>query len=168
MGSGIRTSIKIEGLDQLRRAMRTLPVELQKKAMGDATAAGAAVIRDEAIARAPELKMPHAFRVRGLLKRMITSTRGVRRDSEASAFVRVKRLVKKALSRAKSKSGLSFGELDPFYWAFEEFGTSKAPATPFMRPAFDTKKEAAANAIRDKLAEELPKAAAKVSGRRLW
>ena len=34
-------------------------------------------------------------------------------------------------------------EKDAYYWFFKEFGTSKMPATPFLRPAFEMKKEAA-------------------------
>lgn len=32
---------------------------------------------------------------------------------------------------------------DAYYWRFIEFGTAKMPARPFLRPAFDSKKEEA-------------------------
>ena len=166
LSRGIKISMKIEGLEELRKALRLLPEELQKKALGDAVAKGASVIRDEAKRLAPVLKTPDERRTRGLLKRMIRSTRGKRNGSEAAAFVKVRRLVGKALGKAKAKTKKSGAELDPFYWAFIEFGTSKRAARPFLRPAFDTKKESAAQQIKKALAEGLAKAAAKVHGRR--
>jgi HK97 gp10 family phage protein len=43
---------------------------------------------------------------------------------------------------------VSVGPGRAFFWAgFVEFGTSKMPAEPFVRPAFDSGKEAAATAI---------------------
>lgn len=33
-----------------------------------------------------------------------------------------------------------------FYWRFVEMGTVNMPAHPFVRPAFDTRQEEAANA----------------------
>lgn len=166
LSRGIKTSMKIEGLEELRKALRLLPEELQKKSLGDAVAKGASVIRDEAKRLAPVLKEPSKHRTPGLLRRMIRSTRGVRNGSEAAAFVSVRRLVKKALAKAKAKTKKSGAELDPFYWAFIEFGTSKRKAHPFLRPAFDTQKEKAAEQIKQALAEGLAKAAAKVRGRR--
>jgi HK97 gp10 family phage protein len=53
---------------------------------------------------------------------------------------------------------------DAWYWRFLEFGTSKLAARPFLRPAFDTMKEKAVEAIRDKLAQSIARAAAKLKG----
>lgn len=150
MASGIRTSVKIEGLEALRRQLRQLPEELQKKALGDAVAKGANLIRDEARVRAPFLT--------GMLKRSIRSTRSVRRGSEAAAFVGVRRLTKKTLRKLGFKG-------DAFYWKFLEFGTSKQPAQPFLRPAFDSKKEKAVEVIKQVLADGIAKAVVKLGGR---
>lgn len=166
MADGIRTSVKIEGLEALRRRFRQLPVEIQEKELGNAVAKGAAVIRDEAQARAPVLKTPDPRREAGLLRRMIRSTRGVRRDSEAAAFVSVRRLSSKQVSKAKEKRGTgTSGLVDAFYWKMVEFGTSMMAAIPFMRPAFDTKKEAAANEIKKALSEGVERQAKKLAGR---
>jgi HK97 gp10 family phage protein len=85
---------------------------------------------------------------------MITATRGVRRDSEAAAFVRVRRLIGRALGRFKERTGKSASHGDPFYWKFVEFefGNARARAQPFLRPAFDAKKEQAAMEIKKTLA----------------
>lgn len=164
MASGIRTSMKIEGLDQLRRNLRDLPINVQTRVLGNAVAKGAKVIADEARARAPVLKEPDDRREPGLLKRMVRATRGVRRDSEAAAFVSVRRLFGKALGRFKEKSGKSGSHGDPWYWKFVEFefGNSNARAQPFIRPAFDTKKEAAAEEIKRALADGIQREAGKL------
>jgi HK97 gp10 family phage protein len=52
--------------------------------------------------------------------------------------------------------------LDAFYWFWIEFGTSKLPAKSFIRPAFDTKKEAAAEEIKRALAEGVKRQAEKL------
>lgn len=164
----MRFSMHIDGLEQLRQALRRLPEELQKKALGDSVAAGASVISKEAKFLAPVLMTPDPRRTPGLLQRMIAATKGKRNGSEAAAFVRVRRLVRGALRKKKAKTGLTGAELDPFYWAFVEFGTSKNKANSFLRKAFDTRKEDAARAIAKALGEGIDKAAAKVAGRKLF
>jgi HK97 gp10 family phage protein len=51
----------------------------------------------------------------------------------------------------------------PFYWKFMEFGTSKLPATPFLRPAFEAKKEDAIRRIGEKLDERIQKYAVELA-----
>lgn len=168
LSRGIRSSMKIEGLDALRRALRQLPDAVQKKVLAGAVAKGAKVIADDARSRAPVLKTPDARRTPGLLRRMIRATRGKRNGSEAASFVSVRRLVGKALGKMKIKKGQTGAQLDPFYWAFQEFGSSGRPAQPFLRPAFDAKKEAAALEIKTALAEGIAREAAKAGGDKLF
>lgn len=174
---GIRTSMKIEGLEELRQALRRLPGEVvQAKALSAGLSAGARVIRDEARKNVlPDLqpregRPPDKRRTPGLVRRMLRATRGVARDWEVSAFVSVRRLSKKAISSWKRKSGKSSADnpLDPFYWSILEFGKTKRTARPFLRPAFDDKKEAAAMEVKNGLRQAVEKAAEKVRGRKLW
>jgi len=169
--SGIKSNIKIEGLEELRRALRDLPEALlQTQALSAGVSAGAKVMRDEARSRVLILKKPDKRRTPGLVRRMLRATRGIRRSSEVSAFVSVRRLTAKAIGKFKRKTGKDAADnpLDPFYWSILEFGKSTRTAHPFLRPAFDTKKEAAAHAIKDGLRKGIEKAAAKVKGRKLW
>jgi HK97 gp10 family phage protein len=156
--------VKIEGLEELRRRFRRLPVEVQEQELSGAVMKGAAVIGRDAQERAPVLKEPHPKRTPGLLKRMIRWTRGVRRGSEASAFVSVRRPGKGAMRKGK-QAGKASSEIDPWYWKFIEFGTSKMRAMPFLRPAFDAKKEAAADEIKKALAAGVERQAKKLAGR---
>jgi HK97 gp10 family phage protein len=48
---------------------------------------------------------------------------------------------------------------DAWYWRFVEFGTTRMAAQPFLRPAFDVKKNEAVTAITTRLAERIEQAA---------
>ncbi|MBP8101801.1 MAG: hypothetical protein KDG56_14715 [Ottowia sp.] len=48
---------------------------------------------------------------------------------------------------------------DAWYWRFVEFGTVKMSAKPFLRPAFEGKKMEAVDAIKQRLAERVERAA---------
>lgn len=162
----MKTSMKVEGLNELRLALRRLPVELQDRELARAASAGAKVIAAEAQVRAPVLKEPHASRVPGLLRRMIRGTAGKRRGTEAAAFVSIKYPSGKLAQRLSKAAGPGWRLLDPYYWRFVEFGTSHAKAQPFIRPAFDSKKEAAVAAIAEALRSGIARAAARVRGRK--
>ena len=64
-------------------------------------------------------------------------------------MIRVKGLTAKQRGafKAKNASSGAYNPKDPFYWRFVEFGTSKMPAKPFMRPAFEQSKEKAETEI---------------------
>lgn len=61
------------------------------------------------------------------------------------------------LVRYRGKSGAP-------YWRFVEFGTQKMAPRPFMRPAFDTQKEAALATIISSIASDIPSIAKQVGG----
>jgi HK97 gp10 family phage protein len=48
---------------------------------------------------------------------------------------------------------------DAWYWRFVEFGTVKMSAQPFLRPAFDMRKNDALQAIKTRLAQRIEQAA---------
>lgn len=151
----MRSSMKVEGLKELRDAMRFFPEELREKALRKSITAGSTVIRDEARRLAPVLSQPTPRRTQGLLRKMIVGSKGLLRGGEATAFVRVRRIGRGLVKKLMKKSGKTGAELDPFYWIMLEFGTSKMGARPFMRPAFDTKKTQAVEAIKSTLKKEI-------------
>lgn len=72
--------------------------------------------------------------------------------------VRAKAKAYKSNSRnvRQGRVGLEYNFYGPlFYGAFLEFGTSHAPAYPFMRPAFESNKAPLGNLIRDELAKAI-------------
>lgn len=118
--------------------------------MRGAMAAGAVIIRNEARQLAPK---DTGELIKDILIKRAKQTRGTN-GLEYHVFVRTG----KKSRLAGKKRNVS---RDSFYWRFQEFGTSKMPAHPFMRPAFDKKKEEAAEAIRAYLAARIEKEAAK-------
>ncbi len=56
----------------------------------------------------------------------------------------------------------AYGKFDAYYWYLVEFGTSKMSARPFMRPAFEAKKDDAVAAIAQSIADRFPQEAEKL------
>ena len=125
--------------------MLQLPQRLDNKLLNQGLIAGARVVRDEARRRAPVLKIPDPRRRAGTLRRSIRAMRIRPPHYAATAIVRVRGLTRKQIGAFKKKRGAGGANNpnDPFYWRFVEFGTSTMGARPFLRPAFESKKEAA-------------------------
>ena len=151
-------TVRIEGLAELNRALRELPQRIANRGLRTAVYAGAKVIRDEARHRAPKaaqslgIKQPPA----GTLKRSVIMKhiRELSGGGRQTFYVLV-RQGKKYRNQGK-RGNLS---QDAWYWRFVEFGTVKMSARPFLRPAFDMKKNDALTAIKTKLAERIEQAA---------
>lgn len=162
-------SINVQGLADLHRALQQLPAKIEANVLTGGLRAGANVIAQDAIRRIPEGT--------GQLKQTVRLST-MRRNGKVTVAV-------KAGSRTKvSKKGkISLGA---YYAHFVEYGTAPheikpknrkslviagifrelvkhpgARAKPFMRPAFDSQKQAAIEAVRDYIAARLPKEIAK-------
>lgn len=148
MADGVR--VEIGGLRELEAALKRLGGPVARSAMRAAARAGATVIRDEARSLVPVRT--------GLVRENIVVR--VRRDERTStgSAVRFSILVrtrKGVLGRVKKGVRLHALALDPtlkretlkaaspYYWRYVEFGTRKAPAQPFLRPALERKSTAA-------------------------
>lgn len=167
------SNVEVSGLRELQIALSMLPLELRGEAMQKALIAGAKLIVEAAIAKAPENE--------GRLKASIYSRKV--RGPDVDEIVR--EVTVRSGYRAAKKGK------DAFYWKFIEFGraaqtaqkgqvfrffskfgapvftkTVRAyPARPFLRPAFEEQKMAALTTIRDETRIAVVKAAAKVEGR---
>lgn len=148
MADGVQ--VKIEGLDQIIAALRSLPDKLRKRALRNALAAGARIVRDAARADAPVLKKPSRYRKAGTVRNAIV-VRTSKRDKangDVGVFVNVKpakgakykttttkvlgiKFKGKKLIRASQRGAKS--DSDPFYWRWIEFGTKKMSPRPFLR-----------------------------------
>lgn len=147
MSGDIKTgTIGIKGLAALEKQLQSLSDRIAKNVLRRALSSGAAVIRNEARRLAPR---DTGEMVRDILIKRAKQARGSG-TIEYQVFVRTG---KKSRLAGKKRNVAR----DSFYWRFQEFGTAKMAAHPFMRPAFDTKKEAAAEAIRDALAQGIDK-----------
>ena len=136
-------TVQLTGFTELAAALRELPQRVAKNALRSAVNAGATEIRKQVRLNAPVDT--------GLLKKNIFQ----KQIREASGPTKQTFAVGVRQGNARNKDG-SKKEL-PYYWRFIEFGTSKLPAKPFVRPAFEAKKEDAVEAIKNKLDERIQK-----------
>ena len=149
-------TFKVEGLQELDRQLRALPERVAGNALATAVSAGARVIRNEAMARAPV--DTGALKSQIFTKRLRSPS-----PSEKMSIVGVRSgLAKYANTKRNVRSGKAGKTYKTdgktFYWKFIEFGTSKMAAKPFLRPAFDAKEQDAVLAITEKLDERIQKA----------
>lgn len=148
--------MKLEGFAELAAALRELPERVARNGLRAAVNAGAGVIKQEAIANAPE--DTGALRA-NFFQKQIREQSG---PMQQTFYVGVRKGVAKYASNAANKRAGRAGKAykddgTTFYWRFLEFGTSKMAANPFLRPAFETQKEAAVTAIGAKLDERIQK-----------
>jgi HK97 gp10 family phage protein len=131
MADGI--TAKVEGLRELEANLKALTEEVAYKSVKKGALAGAEVIRKEAARIAPrgedepgdgERQGVKLFK--SIFKKVVKDKKNLF-DSFVSGSVHVKIAWRK---RA-------------FWGLFNEFGTSKMAAQPFMRPALDTKRQQA-------------------------
>lgn len=150
-------TISINGLSDLEKNMMDLPDRIARNVLVGATRAGANVIRDEARlrSRVAETTLIKKFKGQkvevkpGFMKKKIAAWRTKRTKYPVTFNVGV--------AGYKDR----FSRLFAFWWRFLEFGTSKMAASPFVRPAFEAKKQAAVERFRDYGAKRIEKEAKK-------
>jgi HK97 gp10 family phage protein len=130
-------SIKVAGLKELERKLLTFEPKLGRKIIRQALRSGAKVIHSAVKADVPVETgaLKESLKVRAMRKR------------KHSYGVMI------ATSEGWFKG-------DEFYGAFLEFGTSKMPARPFVRPAFDSEKDNAAKIIVNEIKQGIEQVAA--------
>lgn len=150
--------VQFKGLSEISRAMRELPKRIDRKILNDGLLAGANIIRDEARQLAPVLKEPDPRWRPGALQRAIQSAKiaASRTQYAGEVIVRVRKLSgrqvaafnRRQAKRKRVKQGWDRkpNPADAFYWFFVEFGAAGRPAQPFLRPAFERRKQQAVNA----------------------
>lgn len=139
--------------------MRALPDRLARKSLRAAVNAGATVIKKDAIGRAP--KKTGAL-IKNFYQKQI---REISTVLSQTFYVGVRSGLARYASNKANKAAGRAGKVyknssATFYWKFLEFGTSKMPARPFLRPAFEARKNDAVTAIGNKIRTELQKHAA--------
>lgn len=153
MADGI--DVQLTGFRELAAALKQLGPRVAKNTLRRAVSSGAVLVRNDARQKAPvdTGEMRKDIQV----KREKDQQNGTL-SAKYSVFVRTGK--KSRLSGASRNVNK-----DSFYWKFVEFGTSKMGAQPFMRPAFETKKEEALKLIGEKLDEGIQKAARELARR---
>jgi len=167
MADGIKFDVKLEGLEQVKQALKELPQKLQGRPIRSALLSGAKPIREHA-------KAIHQWHDdSGFLRTAIVSYPVKKNEHEYTDQVRVgvkrrrkKRESKKLIAaRAQRRRRQKKNIVTPYYWRYLEFGTSRMPARPFMRPAFESEKSGSSQRIVKRLREEVEKAAQKAAGK---
>lgn len=128
-------SVEIKGLEELIKKLNDLPDKLEKKVIRAAVRQGANIIKDKA-------------------KRYVPVDKGDLRDSIKVSGARAQKgviafRIRPTKNKQKGKS--------VFYGYFQEFGTSKMAAHPFMRPAYDEAGEDVLNKVIDTVKSKLDK-----------
>lgn len=136
---------RIAGVKEFLAALQALPEDLGKKAVWTALGGAGAEVKKAATELVPVLAQATDTRKPGTVRDAIRVSRSKMNKGQQGFYeviVRVKPLgkgKKKAAKAAGALSGVNNPD-DPFYWWYLEFGTSKMPARPFMRPAFENTK----------------------------
>lgn len=147
-------SKNLTGFKELADALRSLGPKVARNGLRRAVSAGAAVIRDDARQRAPVAT--GEMRRDIMIKRERDARGGDTFGAKYSVFVRSG---KKSRLAGKGRNV----QKDSYYWKFVEFGTSKMAARPFLRPAFASKRDAAVDAMGQKLGEAIESAVKEVT-----
>lgn len=142
-------NVKVDGLSQIHKALSELGRKVSNKIAVKAMREGGKIVREQARQNAPILSQSTPYRRAGTLKKAIKSSTKVLKNGKIGTVIRVKELTTKQIETFKVRSGKkgALNPKDPYYWRFIEFGTSKMPAKPFLRPAFEQTKEKAATEI---------------------
>ena len=155
MADGIE--VTLEGIDDMARRLRDVPIALRKKVLLRALRKGAQIISRDAKAGAPVLKRPAPFRKPGTVKKAISvrTSKVARKSGDVGVFVGVKPLRgarQKKLGRAGAKN-----PNDPYYWRFLEFDTRHGPGKKFLTHAASNKACAALDAAIAEVAPAIEK-----------
>lgn len=148
------------GLEGVVSTFKNLPLRLQRNVMRGALRAGANVIAEDARLRVPVRsgQLKASIRVASNFVNGV-SMATVKAGSRYKVF---------SIGKSGRKTKRAYKTIGPsgkaqyhsaYYAHWVEFGTSKMPARAFMRPSFESKKEAAVEAvaqyIRERLSAEL-------------
>lgn len=129
----IEHKLDFSGLLDISSDLEALSKSQSRKVLRDATRSAATVVKDEAVKRAPK-------RTGKMAKNIVVLSQRTRDGGMASGVHVRGRNPRTGNSDNKMKAKDS---RNAFYWRFVELGTSKMPAAPFIRPAYDARQEEA-------------------------
>lgn len=128
--------LSLEGAQELKSKLELLREDIRGPILRNAVQEGAEPILADARARAPVLKSPALHRVAGMMRSLIKAwparqTRLGKFTMQIGVDLRELQRFLPAVKRTKNDSP------DFLYPLYEEYGTTKNEAQPFLRPAID-------------------------------
>jgi HK97 gp10 family phage protein len=154
-------TIEIKGLAELEKELLAFPDRIAKNVLVGGVRAGANVFRDEARQKAQSIiNKDHRF-----FKKKIHGQETIIFPGFTARKIAAWR-ARKTPYAVTFNTGITgykdqLSKLFPFWWRWIEFGKSGQSAQPFLRPAFEGKKTAAVEAMRDYLHKRIDKEAKK-------
>lgn len=148
----INVNLDFSGLNEIAKDLEALSRAENNKVLRDATRAGAEVLKDEVIARAP-------VRTGKLKKNVVVVTHKSRRRGDISSGVHIR-----GVNPNSGNSDNTMKANNPrnaFYWRFVEMGTANMPPHPFIRPAFDVRQEQATEVAMKRMNQAIDEALSK-------
>ena len=134
-------SVEIEGLDDLTQQLKRLEsLAKQKTLTYKAMFFATKPMLDEVKRLAPKAEKAYYRYYRKNGKSRVLQTPGKLKKSIKRRRVKLDSSIGVAVYSGPIKHGEA-KKYNVFYWRFLEYGTPKMPAFPFIRPAFDHKKE---------------------------
>lgn len=149
--------VRITGIEEAKAALLGIPNKLRRRALLNALKAGGRIVRDAARQGAPVLSVAapavqKGHRTPGLLRKALSvrTSKASRAQGDVGVFINVRpapgakykaanrrvlgvKIKGRKLVRASKRGAKS--PVDPYYWRFVEFGTKRARAFSFLRPA---------------------------------
>lgn len=157
-------TVKLEGVDELKRALADASVKIRTKAVRGALREAGKVIQASARAAAPVLSVPTKTRTPGTVKKniVVRASKFARQAGNEGVFISVRPIRGKARVKRLGKAGAK-NPNDPFYWRFLEFGTRKMAARPFLVPSARAQGEAAIAKFMQSVVPQIEKLNAKAA-----
>lgn len=121
-------TIKVIGLEEIKKSLAALPDEIQKKVMDQSVRLGVADWQKYAVSKAPAHERVHITGGKG--KRYVVTPGNLRRS------IRIKKLRTK--NPKESRYGIIISKR-AFYWKFVEFGSRNNVRVSFLRTTFDSR-----------------------------
>jgi HK97 gp10 family phage protein len=153
----------VSGLRELRETLRQLPKAIETNVLRGAVRAGANVIAEEARRRVPvrtgQLKASIRVSTRVSNGCVMCFVKAGSRYTVFKIGKKAKR-TKDSYRTNRADGGVDYHASHYAFWV--EFGTSKMASRPFMRPAFESQKDAAVTAMVDYMRQRIPNELAKL------
>lgn len=144
------TTIRVEGLTQLGAAMRKLSEKVNKRIAASATGAAAKVIKNAAVRK---IETNPSVDTGSLRDAVIVKKLG-KGESQGMTSAHITTVRYRGSKKRKSKRKQATAP----YAHIVEFGSVKMQAEPFLRPAFDERKDEALRVMVDRLRAGIEKA----------